>query len=135
MRSALPKFPTLQKPVLIPMRARNGCSTPAVRHFTCNSARWSCISAAMRRQAFASSASPLLSGSPKKIRMASPTNFVDRAAVFERNVRHLGKILIEQKRELFRLQAFRGGGKILDVGKEDCELLALGMDRHVLLAA
>ena len=32
------------------------------------------MSSAMRRQALASSASPLVSGSPKKIRMASPTN-------------------------------------------------------------
>jgi hypothetical protein len=48
--------------------------------------------------------------------------------MLERNVRHLGEILIEQRRDLFRLQALRGRRKILDVGKEDRELLALGMD-------
>jgi hypothetical protein len=55
--------------------------------------------------------------------------------VLERDVGHLGKVFIEQRRELLRLQAFRGCGKILDIGKEDRELLAFGVNGHVLLAA
>jgi hypothetical protein len=34
-----------------------------------------------------------------------------------------------------RLKPFRGRGEILDVGKEDRELLALGVDGDVLLPA
>src|SRR5262245_65052772 len=61
--------------------------------------------------------------------------FVDRAAVLERDFGHLGKVFIEQQRELLWLQAFRGCGKIIDIGKEDRELLAFGMNDDVLLAA
>ena len=60
---------------------------------------------------------------------------VDRAAMLERDRRHLGQILVEQPRDLLRLQALGGGGEVLDVGEEDRELLALGLDRDVLLAA
>jgi hypothetical protein len=89
----------------------------------------------MRIQALASSASPLDSGSPKKDQHGVTDKFIDRAAMFERDVGHLGKILVEQSGNLFGLQAFRCRGKILDVGKKDRKFLALGVDRYVLLTA
>jgi len=44
MRSLLPKFPTLQKPVLMPIRTRNGCSIPPPRHCALRLAMRCCIS-------------------------------------------------------------------------------------------
>ena len=52
-----------------------------------------------------------------------------------RDSRHLRKILVEQLRDLLRLQPLGGGGEILDVRKEDCQFLSLGMDGDVLLSA
>ena len=61
--------------------------------------------------------------------------FVDRAAMLERDVGHLGKIFVEQQRELLRLQSFGGCGKILNIGKEDRELLALYLLAYFMLVA
>ena len=55
--------------------------------------------------------------------------------MFQGNVRHLSQIFVEHRRQRFRLQALGGGGEILDVGEEDRQTLALGMDDHVLLPA
>ena len=55
--------------------------------------------------------------------------------MLERNRRHLGEVLVEHQRELLRLQALGGHGEILDVGKEHRELLALGVNGDVFLAA
>jgi hypothetical protein len=71
----------------------------------------------------------------KKDQNGVADEFVNRAAVLKRDIGHFGKRFIEQRRDLFRLQTFRGCRKILDGGKEDRELLALGMDRDVLLDA
>ena len=48
------------------------------------------------------------------------------AAMLQRDVRHLGEILVQQRGDLLRLQALGGRGEILDVGEEDRELLPLG---------
>ena len=71
---------------------------PLLRHWTFNSARRCCMSSAMRMQALASSASPLLSGSPKKISMASPTNLSTVPPCRSAMCRHLGEIFVEQLR-------------------------------------
>src|SRR5262249_19058036 len=42
---------------------------------------------------------------------------------------------IKKKGNLLGLQAFCGGGEILDIGEEDGQLLALGMNGDVLLTA
>jgi len=47
----------------------------------------------------------------------------------------IGEVLVEHQRELLRLQALGGHGEILDVGKEHRELLALGVNGDVFLAA
>jgi hypothetical protein len=60
---------------------------------------------------------------------------VDRAPVLESDGGHLGEVFIEERGHLLRLQALRSSGKILDVRKEDGQLLALSMDGYVLLAA
>ena len=52
-----------------------------------------------------------------------------------RDRRHLREIFVEQLGDLLRLQPFGGRGEILDVGEEDRQLLALGVDGDVLLAA
>ena len=89
----------------------------------------------MRTQARASSSTPLVSGSPKKPRIASPMNLSTVAPCSSAIVRHLGQVLVEQRGQVLRLQPLGGAGEVLDVGEEDRELLALGGDRHVLLAA
>ena len=61
---------------------------------------------------------------------------VDGAAVLNSAiVRHFGEIFVEQLRDLLGLQPLGGRGEVLDVGEEDRELLALGVDGDVLLAA
>jgi hypothetical protein len=54
------------------------------------------MSAAICKHALASSASPLVSGSPKKNQNGVTNEFVDRAAMAKRDVRHLREIFIEQ---------------------------------------
>ncbi len=44
---------------------------------------------------------------------------------------HFREVFVEQKRNLLRLHALGSRGEILDVGEEDRELLALGVDRDV----
>ena len=107
----------------------------SLRHFALSWRSRCCISSAMRRQAWASSASPLVSGSPKKISIASPMNLSIVPPCRSAIVRHLGEIFIEQLRDLLRLQPLGGRRKVLDVGEEDRQLLALGLDGDVLLAA
>ncbi len=58
----------------MPIRERNGFSMPRSRHSALSCASRCCIATAMRTQARASSATPLVSGSPKKPRIASPMN-------------------------------------------------------------
>ena len=60
--------------------------------------------------------------------------FGDSPTVPKRDGRHLHKILIEQARDLLRLQLFGSGRKVSDVGKEDGKLLALGSNCCVVLA-
>ena len=48
---------------------------------------------------------------------------VDGAAMDQGDLRHFGEILVEQFGDLLGLQPLGGGGEILDVGKEDRELL------------
>src|SRR5262249_2547735 len=60
---------------------------------------------------------------------------VDGAAMSERNVRHLRKILIEQFRDLFRLEPLCRRRKVFNIGKENRQLLPLSVDRDVLLSA
>ena len=55
--------------------------------------------------------------------------------MLEGNCGHLGEILVEEEGDLLRLQALRGSGEILDIGEEDSELLALGVNGDVLLTA
>src|SRR5208282_4027465 len=64
-----------------------------------------------------------------------PDKLVDCATMLERDVGHLSEILIEEPGDLLRLQAFCGRRKVLDVGKEDCKFLALGVYRNILLTA
>ena len=61
--------------------------------------------------------------------------FVDGSAMRQGDLGHFGEILVQQFGDLFRLQAFGRGGEILDVGKEDRQPFALGMDGDVLLPA
>ena len=60
---------------------------------------------------------------------------VDGAAVFLGNLSHVGKVFIKQRGQVFGLKPLGGGGKILDVGEKDGELLAFGGDGHIALAA
>ena len=55
--------------------------------------------------------------------------------MLEGNCGHLGEILVEEEGDLLRLQALRGSGEILDIGEEDSELLAPGVNGDVLLTA
>ena len=89
----------------------------------------------MRRQALASSTVALGFRVAEEDHHGVADELVDGAAVLEGDLRHLGEILVEQERDLLRLQALRGRGEILDIGEEDGELLALGVDGDVLLAA
>ena len=73
-RSALPKLPTVAKPVEIPMRTSKPCLIPLASHSRFSSTIASFISNAIQTQAAASSATPLVSGSPKKTSTASPIN-------------------------------------------------------------
>ena len=61
--------------------------------------------------------------------------FIDRAAMRERNRRHFGEVLVEQLRDLLGLETLGGRGDILDVGEEDRQLLPLRADGDVLLPA
>src|SRR5215472_19085334 len=130
MRSSLPKLPTLQKPVLMPMRTRKGSSIPRVRHCTLSSARRRCMSNAIARHAFASLTTPRDSGSPKNTRIASPMNLLTvppcAAAIDDR------QIFVEQRREFFRLHPLRARREVDHVREEYRELLALGGDLDVL---
>src|SRR5207249_2985160 len=71
----------------------------------------------------------------KKDQNGVADKLVESAAMLECDVGHLGKILVEQRGNLFRLQALRGRREILDIGKENRELLALSVNRDVLLSA
>src|SRR5215472_12080132 len=71
----------------------------------------------------------------KKNQNSVTDKFIDRPAVLECDIRHLGKVLVQQQRDLLRLQAFYSCRKILDVGKENRELLALSVNGDILLAA
>ena len=51
---------------------------------------------------------------------------VDGGAVRERDLRHLGQVLIEDIRQLLGFQLVGGFGEACDVGEEDGQLLALG---------
>src|SRR5262245_31804958 len=55
--------------------------------------------------------------------------------MLEGDRRHLREILVEEERDLLWLQVLRGGREILDVGEEDSELFALGVNSDVLLTA
>src|SRR5262244_677045 len=132
MRSSLPKLPTLQKPVLMPMRTRKGSSMPRVRHCTLSSARRRCMSNAIARHAFASLTTPRDSGSPKNTEDRVADELVDRSAVRRRDRRHFGQIFVEQRREFFRLHPLRARREVDHVREEYRELLALGGDLDVL---
>ncbi len=54
--------------------------------------------------------------------------------IFVGDRRHLGEIFVEELRQQFGLKPLGGRGEVLDVGEEDGELLALGVDGDVLLA-
>ena len=89
---------------------------------------------AIRRHACASSRSPWFPDRRKdQHRIAD--ELVDGAAVLERDRGHFGEVLIEQLRNQLELKPLGGGGEVLDVREEDRELLALGLDRDVLLPA
>ena len=95
----------------------------------------SCISIAMRRHALASSASPFVSGSPKKISMASPTNLSIVPPWASAILDISGEIFVEELRDRLRLEPFRRCREILDIGEKDRKLLALGVNGYVLLSA
>ena len=52
--------------------------------------------------------------------------FVDGGAVFERDVRHLGEVAVQEVGKVLRLELLGGLGEIDHVGEEDGELLAVG---------
>ena len=60
---------------------------------------------------------------------------VDGAAVLQGDLRHFVEVGVEQVGEGFGFQLFGQLGKALDVGEEHRELLALGFQAYVLLAA
>src|SRR5215813_10312091 len=60
---------------------------------------------------------------------------VNGATVSERNVRHLREILIEQFRDLLRLEPLCRRREVFNIGKENRQLLPLSVDRDVLLSA
>ena len=117
------------------MRDLNGCSMPALRHFAFSSVSRRCMSQAMRRQACASARVAFGFGIAEEDQHGVADELVDGAAVRQRDRRHLGEIFVEQLRDLLRLQPLGGRREILDVREEDRELLALGVDGDVLLAA
>ena len=61
--------------------------------------------------------------------------FIERAAILGRDVRHLREVLVQEARDLLRLQTFRGAGEVLDVREKDRELLAFSLDSYLPLAA
>ena len=60
---------------------------------------------------------------------------VDRGAVLERDRRHLAQVLVEEARQLLRLEQVGGLGEAGDVREEDRQLLALRRDLDILFAA
>ena len=60
--------------------------------------------------------------------------FVDGGAMFERDIRHLGEIAVEQVGEVLRFELVGGLGEIHHVGEEDGQLLAVGSDLDALRA-
>src|SRR5262245_66503141 len=55
--------------------------------------------------------------------------------MLEGDRRHLREILVKEARDLLWLQALCGGGEILNIGEEDGELLALGVNGDIPLTA
>src|SRR5262245_42598385 len=88
----------------------------------------------MATQALASSATPLVSGSPKKAMIASPT-YLSRVAPYLRaDTGHLIEISIENGGQFLRVKVFSGFGKPNDVRKEDRQLFPVRCDLYLLPA-
>src|SRR6516225_4851364 len=117
----------------MPIRARKGRSRPTSCHSDSSSAIRCCISIAIATHALASSATPLVSGSPKGDNCVAYI-LVERRAMFKRDARHLVKIAVENVREFFGFKMFRRLGKTDKVGEEDRQLLAGGDDFNLVTA-
>ena len=119
----------------MPIRARNGCSIPLPRQIDVQ-----LLQPPLHVDGHGEAGARVLLDA-LRFRIAEEgedriaDELVDRRAVLQRDVGHLGKVLVQERRQILRLQPLRDGGEILDVGEEDRELLALGRDRHILLPA
>jgi hypothetical protein len=134
MRSALPKFPTLQIPVLTHADAERVLDARVAPLGV------QLCEAPLHIKRHPHAGPGVLRFSigfriAKKDQNGIADEFVNRAPMRDGGIRHLGEILIEQLSDLLGLQPLSGRGKILDVGKENRELLALGMDRDILFTA
>jgi hypothetical protein len=78
---------------------------------------------------------PRVCGSPEEDDNRIADELVDRSAVRDRDARHLGQVLVEQRGQFLGLQALAGRREAHHVGEKDGQLLALGGNHHVLLAA
>ena len=112
----------------MPMRTRNGCSTPRRRHCV------ELVEPSLHLHRHPQAGSRVLDhalrlGVAEERQDGVADELVDRGAMLQRDLRHLGEVLVEQRGQLLRLQALGRGGEVLDVGEEDRELLALGGDR------
>jgi hypothetical protein len=88
----------------------------------------------MATQALASSATPLVSGSPKKGEDRIADIFVEGGAIFERDARHLVEIAVENGGQLLGFESLGRLGEADEVGEEDRELLAVRRDPDRLSA-
>ena len=92
-----------------------------------------CISTAMATQALASSATPFVSGSPKKAMIASPT-YLSRVAPYLRAIPAISlryRLRIEVSSSC-KVEIFSGLGKTYDVRKENGEFLPVRCDLYLL---
>src|SRR6516225_2596076 len=115
MRSLLPKLPTLQNPVFIPIRTRNGSSMPVCRHAALSPAI-RCLHIDCHTETRLS----ILGISPgfwiaKKHEHCISDKLIDGTAMSEGNFRHFREIIVQKPRNLFWLKTLRNPGDILYV--------------------
>src|SRR6516164_9579542 len=119
MRSSLPKFPTVQKPVLIPVRQRGGFSIPEARqdaiqltHSLAHGDRHLYACHCIRLNAFG-----VWVAEEDEDGVADV--LVDRPTKLEGDLRHLSQIMVEELRQILGFQPFSRLGEAFEVREKD----------------